>query len=330
VFIAPAVAGDAVYIGSCSGVFYAFESSTGTVLWQHDTKTDGPSAQFHGDALVTEELVIVGSDARPVAQLYAFERAGGAVRWKHAFPFGVMVDLKRFGNSVLVASVNSEVAAFDISTGEVLWWSPSGLETSPQSPPVDPVLADGSYYVAWRTGHLDAYDATTGTLSWRRELPATPNSSLVTVDDDLVLGTMAGTLLSLGRSSGDVLAELPLGGYIYGELVPTADCILALVAPPEGERAPGHSLVCAAPDLSGVRWRHTSEVPGSFGTFDPLVVGDLVIVGPKGELQAVSMTDGALLWTRPIDGLPRGLANSGSTLYVGTIGGLVLALPWAP
>jgi outer membrane protein assembly factor BamB len=37
VFITPAVVGDAVLIGSCSGTFYALDRATGEVLWEYHT-----------------------------------------------------------------------------------------------------------------------------------------------------------------------------------------------------------------------------------------------------------------------------------------------------
>ena len=53
-FVSPAVAGSDVYVGSCSGSFFAFELDTGRVRWSYDTSRDVEHGQFHGEALVTE------------------------------------------------------------------------------------------------------------------------------------------------------------------------------------------------------------------------------------------------------------------------------------
>ena len=76
-FITPAVAGERVYFGSCPGSYFAVDRASGEVRWSYDTSQDGTTAQFHGDALITDELVVVGSDAQPMGQLYAFDRASG-------------------------------------------------------------------------------------------------------------------------------------------------------------------------------------------------------------------------------------------------------------
>ena len=318
-----------MYVGSCSGVFYAFDPDTGEVAWRHDTAQDGMAAQFHGDALLTAELVVVGSDAKPMAHIYAFERSSGVVRWKVAFPSGVGVDMRLFGDTVLAASMSGDVVAIDLASGTVAWSVRSELELTPQALPVDPALIDGHYYVPWRSGYLDAYDATTGALVWRRELPATPNTSVVAVDDALVLGLLDGRLLRLEREDGALAAELTIGTMVYGELVVAGDCLLALVAPVSRERE-GDALFCVQPDLSGERWRYATLVRESFGTFEPLVRDEQVVAGVRGRLFGVAISDGSLLWTYPIQGLPRGLGASPSTLYVGTFGGLVSALPWLP
>jgi outer membrane protein assembly factor BamB len=64
VFTTPAVAGRLVIAGSCAGKLLALDDSTGAIVWQYDTSIDGSPAQFHGDALVTEDLVVVGTDYR--------------------------------------------------------------------------------------------------------------------------------------------------------------------------------------------------------------------------------------------------------------------------
>ncbi len=49
--------GDSLFVGSCSGVFFAFDKANGDVRWAYDTTTDGPRANFHGDPVVTDTLI---------------------------------------------------------------------------------------------------------------------------------------------------------------------------------------------------------------------------------------------------------------------------------
>ena len=83
--------GESLFTGSCSGVFFAFDKANGDVRWAYDTATDGYSASFHGEPIVTDELIVVGSDTAtgeeaegavvPDGFVYAFELATGKARW---------------------------------------------------------------------------------------------------------------------------------------------------------------------------------------------------------------------------------------------------------
>lgn len=315
-----------MYVGSCSGVFYSLDAATGAVSWRYDTSQGGAAAQFHGDALVTPELVVVGSDGRPSGSLYAFERDGGGLRWRHDFPGGVAVDVHRHGRRVLATSMAGDVVAVDLASGEIAWRSEAGAEVSGR--PVDPALDGDRYYVAWPPGYLDAYDAVTGSRLWRTELPSRPNTSVAALGDDLVVGTLDGRLLRYDRASGEPRAQLRVGSMLYGELVPAGGGLLTLAAPEAGSEARGHAVVCVEPDLSGERWRHETGAAGEIGTFEPLVVDDEVVAGTEGKLFALAVGDGSVRWSVPVPGLPRGLGASEATLFVGTLSGHVLALPW--
>lgn len=328
-FITPAVAGAHVYIGSCSGKFYAFAAASGAVVWSHDTAQDGESAQFHGDALITDELVIVGSDTRPLGFLYAFERPTGEVRWRIPFKGGVATDVWRHGELALAVAVSGEVVAVEIATGDTRWLVEG--EPAKGARPGDPALRDGRLYVPWRSGAVEAFDAATGERLWRRDLGAVLNTSIEAIGDSLVVGDLDGRLHRLRAEDGTPLSYLQTTGVPYGELVVGEGCLFTLLAlggvGEEMRFAGPHEIVCFEPDLSTLRWRR--QVAEPWGTFHPLVWRGRVIVGFEGTLLALSSTDGSLIWQRSIPGLPRGLGASATDLFVGTLPGPVLALPWS-
>jgi membrane peptidoglycan carboxypeptidase len=59
----------------------ALDNKTGKVKWSYDIRNDGEQSQFHGDPLVTDELVIIGTDGN-IGHVYAFD--------PRSFPIPVM------------------------------------------------------------------------------------------------------------------------------------------------------------------------------------------------------------------------------------------------
>ena len=76
-----------MFIGSCAGNFYAINKTTGQLQWSYDIRKDGNQQSFHGDPLVTNDLILIGTDKscdpNGVGHVYAFERDSGKVRWKY-------------------------------------------------------------------------------------------------------------------------------------------------------------------------------------------------------------------------------------------------------
>lgn len=281
---------------------------------------------------MTEELVVVGSDARPQAHLYAFDRATGAVRWKHPFPGGVTSSVHRHGDTALAAAVSGEVVAVALADGTRRWHvddPPPGTRGNRNG---DPALAGGRLFVPWRPGAVDALDAATGERRWRRRLDGTLSTSAAVVGSEVWVGSAEGELFRLRAADGEPLGRRPQGGALYGDLTPAGECVLAQRA--EGESGGAydfsgpHALVCLDPASGAERWAY--RTPGEWGTFRPLVRGGEVIAGVEGRLLGLALADGRRLWERPVRGLPRAVGDSATALYVGTLDGEVLALPWRP
>lgn len=286
--------------------------------WTYDTAADGPAAQFHGDALVTDRLVIVGSDYVPQGHLYALERSSGTVRWKHVFPGGVGAQILRRGDTAFAVAASGEVVAVDLESGRIIW------RTSPQEAGdrlLDPVLDGDRLVVAWRPGSVEALDVATGRRIWRTELGERLNTSVAIVGSSLVVGSLAGRLHRLSREDGSALAPIELNAIAYGDLVEAGGCLLWLQVEVEG--GPG-TLSCLDPSLSRTLWSFRAEK--EITTFRPLIQGGRAVVGWDGTLVSLDLGTGAQAWSCPVKGMPRGLGASGERLYVGTLSGPVLAL----
>lgn len=326
-FSSPAVAGDDLYVASCSGRLYAFDRATGEVTWVHDTAEDSRDAQFHGEPWVIDDLLVVGADTHPAARLYALDREDGSVRWSLPFAGGVMADVVGRGEIAYVVTASAEVLFVDVRTGEVLWRLDEAPESARGARSVDPELVDDTLLVAWRGGVVDAVD-TTGERRWRTDLGSALSVNAGAVDGagGFTVGTVDGHLVRLSVDDGSVLARRDLGGTPYGDLVfaPEADdggCLVVLAAADDD-----HAVACVTPDLSSERWR--LRIADEWSTPRPLVHKGTVLVGKKDHLAALDLSDGSVVWQREVPGQPRGLGVSGGHLYVGLMNGRMLALPW--
>ena len=45
-----------IFLGSCSGAFYAVDAATGRVRWSYDVKQDGNQSSFHGNPVLASDL----------------------------------------------------------------------------------------------------------------------------------------------------------------------------------------------------------------------------------------------------------------------------------
>ena len=302
------------------------------MIWRYDTFEEGPPAEFHGDFLLTEGLVIGGSDSPSSGFIYAFEDTSGRVRWKLPVPGGVGSRVHRHGDLVLAVSLRGAVLGVQLEDGSLRWRAEGPATEAQYLHAGDSALARGQLFVPWRPGLVDAFDADTGELLWRRELAARLTTSAALFGGELVVGTQAGELLRLDPASGELLGAFDPGdpgGILYGNLVPAGDCLLVIEASGVNEllEPTGRSSVsCVRPSASEIRWQHSSEQPWT--TPSSLVWGGAVVVGHTDSLQVLDLKDGTRSWEWQLDGTPRGVGALNELLYVGTRGGKLMALPW--
>ena len=137
--------GELVYVGSCAGVFYAFDAATGEIRWSYDVSGDGAS-QFHGNPLILDSLVIVGTDegSMEYGTAYAFERFSGKLYWKSAGHSGVGSNADFGGDSLFFFVTRDDtLLALSMFDGQPAWTFSTGWQGDDEREYADNMVIGG-------------------------------------------------------------------------------------------------------------------------------------------------------------------------------------------
>ena len=218
-FSVPAVAGDSVFVGSCSGMFYALNKNTGQLQWSYDIRKDGKQISFHGNPLITGELILIGTDksCEPdgVGHVYAFNRATGAVKWKYKST-SVPTDILQIGSNIYFGSFQDRWSAAKLQTGEPLWTFSTGVANPECHFAKSPVTDENHVYITGIDGVIYSLDAASGRIVWKRKLTAAPSTSLAIRDKSLFVGTSDNRIYRLNSQTGENEAEIAMEAQPVG------------------------------------------------------------------------------------------------------------------
>ena len=202
---------------------------------------------------------------------------------------------------VYAAAYDGEVRAFDAHSGKLLWSSDTDLKISG-----GPGVGDGVVLLGTGDAELVVLDADTGAEKWRARLSSEALSVPGAGSGVAVVHTLDGKLFGFDVEDGEQL-------WVYDRATP----ILTLY----GSSSPvisGDSVICgfasgklAALDLDsgGVRWEVSVSTPSGRTELermvdidgDPLLVDDtLYVTSYQGDLAAVSVETGVVLWRRKL------------------------------
>jgi outer membrane protein assembly factor BamB len=273
--------------------------------------------------LLTDDLVIVGTDGPSEGFVYALERASGIVRWKYPAGRGVTSDIVRAGSNVFGVTQDDELCCLDALTGREVWKHKSGWDgESRLLMSCTPVAHGETVLFGGRDGSVSALDAADGTVRWQRSLGGRPVVSLMLSGGSIVAAGGDDALYLLRADTGDVERRLPLDRSPAGPLVVAGDRIVVF----EGWDREGGGLVAVEPTLQRTIWRAPTPANGKWISARPFVRGDRVFLGTEeGGVYAVNLGTGALHHVGSLVGDIRVFGASRDYLFVGTIQGKLFA-----
>ncbi|MFN2497760.1 MAG: PQQ-binding-like beta-propeller repeat protein [Pyrinomonadaceae bacterium] len=330
-FSTPAVVGDVLFIGSCAGMFYAINKTTGQVQWSYDIRKDGNQVSFHGDPLVTNELILIGTDRscdpEGVGHAYAFERDTGKVRWKYRST-SVPTDILQLNSNVYFGSFQDNWSSVNLDTGGLNWSFSTGATNKDCDPPKAPVADNNRLYIAGLDRIIYSLDASSGRVIWKRKLPTAPSTSLALRDNAIYVGTTDQNIYRLNPETGAVISQLALEGKPVGRLAFFNDSLLMFL---ENRSERVGYIISVESKLTGVRWKRRSSP--DWASDRPHLWKDSVVAGNcRGEIAAFRVADGEPQWNISLKGCIRSVGSSGNMLFAGVQEGTIYAyeLPATP
>jgi len=173
----PAVAGDAIYVGSTAGILYAVDRASGTERWKFETKS-----RIASSPAVADGLVYFGAYD---GNFYAVDAATGVLKWKFATEGERQFTAKHlhglqpaaqwmadpwdcwlsspsvWKGAVYFGSGDGNVYALDAKTGALKWKFKTGDVVH-----ASPAIADGMVFIGSWDSYFYALDAETGSEKW--------------------------------------------------------------------------------------------------------------------------------------------------------------------
>src|SRR5216683_2381571 len=153
----PTVANGVVYVASNDEELYAFNATTGAVLWSTCI-----GAGTSSTPAVAKGVVYIGSGD---GNLYALNAITGAVLWTATAGYHIESSPAVVNGTVYVGSDDGNLYAFNADTGAVLWTSTTSADVDSS-----PAVVNGVVYVGSHDGKVSAFNATTGTVLWSTAL----------------------------------------------------------------------------------------------------------------------------------------------------------------
>ena len=286
------------------------------VKWEYDIRKDGEQRQFHGDPLVTDRLLVIGTDGK-IGHVYAFERTTGAVLWKYkVVDRGVASDIIRVEEEGCFVTLGNELVCVDLETGKPKWSFRSSYSgTDDCLTCSSPAASEDRLFFGGLDGFAYALDAQNGKLVWKRDLGAKVTTSAAVNGNNVYLGTAQRHLYRLSADSGEILRDASTEATPSGRLVPAGDSLFVFL---------GDEVVASFNlDLKKLQW--SAEASKEWTSARPYFWRDLILAGNRNELIALRSADGSRAWSFQFPETVRGIGTSTDVLYVGTLKGPIFA-----
>ncbi len=282
----PAVEDGVVYAGSWSGLLYAFNTSTGALLWSYQTASNG---QNDTSPAVNNKKVFFGSIDGLV---YALDARTGAKLWSYQTGGAILSSPSVIDGVVYIGSNDGNLYVLNADTGALLWKYSTGGEVSGS-----PAVANGTVYFESEDGNVYALNASTGAKLWSYYVGG--NYFLWTSSPVVANGLV---YVGAGDTFNFYALNASTGSLVWSQFIGTGNVETSSPAIAHGVVyiGSGNGNLYALNDETGaILWTYDT---GNSVNNSPAVANGLVYFGTNNWVfYAADAATGAVLWSYPTD-----------------------------
>lgn len=201
-----AVGGGAIYVPTVKSELYALNEQNGQVLWHvslPDLSSTGPTYAKGQVYVKTIDDKLIALNASTGQTLWTYDE--GATQLQLLGSSRAVVS----GNTVIAGFSDGKVNAINASNGQLIWQTvvatPQGFSDIGQMIGIyaDPVIANGSVFVASYHGSLSALDLQSGQIQWQRKF--SNYAGIAAAGNSLFASNPVGSIYALSQDDGSVL-----------------------------------------------------------------------------------------------------------------------------
>jgi outer membrane protein assembly factor BamB len=334
--LARPVAGDGmVFTMDAQGAITAFDAKTGDKKWDFDTTPPDRDENAFGGGLGFDQGMLYATTG--FGEVLALHASDGKLAWRHMLMNPIHAAPTIAGSHLYVITIDNELQALDVKTGDVLWHHRGIAESATLMGASNPAVTEDGVIVAYSSGEIFDLRAENGRVAWSYTLNAPTQvgampaiadiRGLPVVDGESIYAiSHSGRIAAIDRRSGDRSWEADIGGVN----TPVVNGDTVFVLNNDGD------LVALARDSGRVMWvkemqkfkepdNHDSERVLWTG---PVLAADrLWLVNSTGHVEAFSPEDGRQLdriWLSDPIYIPPIVADN--TMYVVLDSGKIVAL----
>ncbi len=298
----PVAGGGMVFAMDGEGKISAHDmADVSTKKWVSDGVSEEDIDNANGGGLAYDQGRIYAVSGRGV--VVAMDAGSGGVIWRKSGYLPFRSAPRVSGNKLFAITIESELIAFDITSGEPLWSHRGIDETAGLMNAVSPTIDGDTIVVPYESGELYALSAPDGRQLWTNSLAVGKRTLASAIfagigGDPVIDGTVV-----FAASSGGLLAvyDMPYGQPLWQKQVSSVntpwvsgDYLFVLTA--------DNTLVAFVKYDGRIRWatrlpsfeNEEKKLDSIFWRGPVLANGKLAVVSSRGELRLYSAADGTL------------------------------------